>query len=156
MTALDILTRCRTGGSEIEHISESIEMRRDALERCTRQLSGLPGGSGGTNDVMASMVGEIVDLEKALARRKRAFAAELCAGVWIVDLLPIPERGIIRGWFIDRKSLAAIAKAENYSISSVKRIRASGIEICREIDAGRMAGFLPEWYERSYINDGSQ
>lgn len=150
MTALDVLERCRSGSREIREMEESIALKRMALEGGSRQLDGMPRGSG-PRDMLSSMACDIADLSRKLDARKQAYSAELCAGAWIVDRLPSAEKRVLGGWFLECKPLKVIAADCSYSISSVRRIRAAGIEACRAIDMRDLTGFLPEWYERAQI-----
>lgn len=149
MTALDVLERCRRAETEIARLTESIELRRTTLEKCSQQITGMPGG-GGVKDSLATMVCEMADLERDLEQRRRAYAAELCAGAWIIDSLPAPEKDVMRGWYIERKNITRIAKECAYSVSSVKRLRRSGAQRCMSIGMSQLTGFLPDWYEETY------
>lgn len=146
MTALDILERCRNGDREIAEMESAISLRQDILARCGGQDAGM-------TDAQRVMARETDELQAALDRRRRAYSAELCAGAWIVDTLPMPERSIMRAWYLDRKSLSSIARNAHYSISSVKRLRGSGRSICSGIDMQTLAGFLPDWYDGIYGGD---
>lgn len=145
LTALDVLRRCRDGAAEMAAMEDAILFRRATLERCTQRLSGMPQG-GGMEGKMSEIICEVCDLEKALDARKRAHAAELCAGVWIMDLLPAEERDVLRGLYIEGSSLSAIARRKQISASSAKRYRQSGEERCAALYMDELAGYLPEWY----------
>lgn len=151
LTALDILQRCLDGVAEIKDIECAIQFRRDLLERCTQQISGMPGGSNGIEDKMAEVVCEIGELEQKRVIRKREHVAEMCAGMWIVERLPPEERNVLRDLYLEGKSLRAAARNIGYSESSVKRFKISGEQKCAETYMHTLVGFLPEWYERTEI-----
>lgn len=149
MTALEILERCRNGERELHDLEASIAMRQAVLARCAE----LPKAPDAAPETMAA---EAAALSRKLERRRRAYAAELRAGVWIVDLLPSGERDVMRGWYLEKKSVGQIAVRTHYSDSSVKRLRAAARERCRDMDMSDLAGFLPEWYESGIDGDAEE
>ena len=139
MTALDILERCRSGEREIRDLEASIALRQEVLARCDAHTP--------DDGIAETLAVETDALSRALEQRKMAYSAELCAGAWILDLLPFSEKGVMRGWYLESKSIGRIAAELHYSSSSVKRLRASGRARCRNMDMAVLTGFLPEWYE---------
>lgn len=147
MTALEILERCRSGEQEIHDLETSVAMRRAVLARC-----GEPPKPSDT--ALETLSTETAAFGSKLERRKRFYSAELRAGVWIVELLPAGQRDVMRGWYLEKKSIGQIAVKTHYSTSSVKRLRAIGRERCRSMDMSDLAGFLPEWYEVGDVDCG--
>lgn len=141
MTALEILERCRNGDREIRELESSIALRRDVLERCA-------SNSPSDSNISGHLAMEADAITRTLEQRKMAYSAELCAGAWILDLLPSVEKDVMRGWYLEHKSIGRIAAELHYSASSVKRLRASGRARCRGMEMAALTGFLPEWYER--------
>lgn len=149
LTALDILQRCLDGPDDLKEIEDAIQFRRDTLDRCTQQISGMPHGGSGIEDKLAELVCEIGEFEQKKMLRKREHGAEMCAGLWIVERLPAGERDVMRRIYLERKSLRAAAREMGYSESSAKRFKVSGEQKCTEMKMISMIGFLPEWYERA-------
>ena len=149
LTALDILRRCKEGPDTIRELEDLIRFRRDTVERCTQQFSNTPHSGGGVYDKVGELSCEIVELQRQVDLRKREYAAEQCAVLWIVERLPTVEQRVLRGWYLEKKSLRAIAAEICYSDSSVKRFRDAGERRCAEMNMDMLVGFLPEWYERA-------
>lgn len=148
LNALDILRRCMDGDADIQRIEDSINIRRDTLTRCTQSISGMPRGSSGVEDKMAETICEIAELEQRRTERKREHAAEMCAGMWIVERLPPDERIALKCIYLEGKSIRGTARAMGYSDSSVRRFIQAGERRCAEMYMDSMVGFLPEWYEQ--------
>lgn len=146
LNALEILERCRGGADEIRQMEDTLAFRRDTLTRCTQSVTGMPRG-GAMEDKIGTLTAELMDGTQRLNRRRRAHAAERCAAVWILDMLPERERAVMQRYYCQNMTLRAIAAEIHYSLSSVNRFRARGEAICAEITPEQMAGFLPEWYE---------
>lgn len=139
MNALTVLERCRAGFAEIEQMETAIATREDVRARCAAY---------GDEQQAAALDGELAALYSTLEVRRRAHAAELCAGVWILDMLPSAERAIMNGWYMQRSSMPEIARQLNYSLSTAKRYRTSAMQRCADMTGTDMAGFLPDWYDR--------
>ena len=148
LTALDILNRCRNGWGDISSLRSAIDMREDALHRCTQQISGMPRGGSGIEDKMAEIICEIHDLNQMLDRRRREYAAEQCASIWILECLPLNEREVMRLWYLELVSVNDIAAIRSCSVSGVKRLKQAGEQKCAKMCMEALNGFLPEWYEK--------
>lgn len=148
LSALDILRRCMNGDADIRRIEDSISIRRDTLTRCTQSISGMPRGGSGVEDKMAETICEIAELEQRRTERKREHAAEMCAGMWIVERLPPDERTALKCIYLEGRGIRGTARAMGYSDSSVRRFIQSGERRCSDMHMDCMVGFLPEWYEQ--------
>lgn len=147
VNGLELLKRCRDGYQEIDLLNDSIQFRRDSLERCTQRISGIPHSKGGIYDKISEITAEVDELERQCTARKEAHAAELCAAVWVLDRLCRYERDVIQLLYFDRVSIRIAARTLGYSESSIKRFKAAGEAKCKEVQQDDLRGLLPEWYK---------
>lgn len=137
MNALEILERCRGAGVEIKNLELSLSLRQDVVRQCNAQGCGVPD----------AIMNEIVKLSCDLDQRRRRYAVELCAGTWIVDALPYTEKKVIRGWYLEGKSMGQLVDELHYAPTSIKRYRKRGQDRCRKMPMDTIQAILPEWYE---------
>lgn len=146
LTGLDILTRCKNGLQDIDTLNDMIQFRRDSLDRCASCLDGIPHATSGVHDRFADLLAQIDQLEKRCTLRKRQHAAELCAGIWILERLPILECHTLKLIYLDGFTICAAGHSLGYSDSSVRRFKASGEKKCAAMPWDSIQRFLPDWY----------
>ena len=149
ITAMEILERCRRAEADKRRLRERVDMYRDAAGRMTASLDGIGARGTGETDHMATIVGEIDEVERQLARREREHAAETAAACQLLDLLPPLECAICNRYYVRRETLRAIALNMGYSYGYVRACKTDACRQLREVDEADMLAMLPAWY----IND---
>ena len=146
ITAMEILERCRRAGADTQRLREKIGMFRDAAGRMTSSIDGVGSRSTGESDHMATLMGEIDEVERQLRQREREYAVEISAACQLLDALPPMECQVLNRYYVRRETLNAIAVGMGYSYSYVRTLKTSGRDALRQVPEGAVARMLPEWY----------
>lgn len=128
MTAKQYLSQLRWLDGEIQTKQmELLELRARAEGCSAKELTGMPGGSGGS-DRIGDTVSKIVDLENYIKRQvEKLYELQLLIAEQI-DLLPDPlQRNILHRKYILRQNWQQIAEALCYSEPSCFRIHGNAL-----------------------------
>jgi len=98
-----------------------IRRLRDAAERITTQLTGMPRGSSG-EDKLAAIVSEIADLETELCEKIVRIEREMQEADKLIDELPDEtHRRLLRLRYYEGLSWKKIGKLMHYDVSTLIR-----------------------------------
>ena len=98
-----------------------IRRLRDASERITTQLTGMPRGSSG-EDRLAAIVSEITDLETELCEKIVKIEREMQEADKLIDELPdATHRRLLRLRYYEGLSWKKIGKIMHYDVSTLLR-----------------------------------
>lgn len=147
MDAMMILRRCRNAEEDLRRIRQRIRQRREAMTGISGPSADPSGGSRGSEpDKLGRMVADLDALERKLAAREQARAVETAAACVLLDGLPDLENRVLYRYYVRVESVPAVAKAMKYSEGYVRRIKARGERMMREVPAEAVAAALPAWY----------
>lgn len=146
LTANEILDRCRRAEADKRRLRERVEMFRDTAGRMTAGLDGIGARSTGESDHMATIMGEIDAVERALRQRDREYTAEVAAACQLLDLLPALECSVLSRYYVHGQGLRAIAQELGYSYNYVRNRKAAGCHQLEGLDGEYVARLLPGWY----------
>ena len=146
LTALEILERCRRAEAEQQRLREKRESYLDAATGMGIRLDGIGSRGSGGQDRMGSIVGEIDAVERALKRRSEEYAAEVLAAGRLLDLLPVQERRVLRGCYLQKLPLKNVAAELGYSYGYVRSLKAAGRRRLGSVPVREVEALLPEWY----------
>lgn len=146
LTAMVIMERCRSAERELRMLGERAARYRDATQRLTSTLDGVGARGTGESDRLSAIIGEIDELERRMACRKKEYSAEVAAAMRLADMLPGMECVIIGRYYIGRQTLKAIAAELKYSYGYVRSCKSDGCARLREVPEGTVLGLLPGWY----------
>ena len=131
MKAITILKRCRDAEGEIERLEVSIRQREDILTNIAAP-QGDPNGGGratGDSDKTGRVTADKIDLEKRLQDRREALAVELASASALLDMVPSLESRILHRYYVQRKTVAMIARELKYQTGYAKRKKREGERI---------------------------
>lgn len=121
--------QCRDGAAAVEAQKQKIQRIRDAAEKCTQSLSGMPSG-GGSGDKVGDTVAkldmeerELQQMEQRLALLKMNATFKAYAGA--IDPETIRQGDCIRMFYIENKRQPVIVDTlglcENSEVSKIIR-----------------------------------
>ena len=152
MKAITILKRCRDAEGEIERLDVSIRQKADILTNIAAP-QGDPNGGGhgsGSGDKTGRVMADKIDLERRKKEREEALMVELAAASALLDMVPSLESRILHRYYVQRKSMAVIAKELKYQLGYSKRKKREGERILDLLSPERVRETLPVWYVKKY------
>lgn len=152
MKAITILRRCRDANEEIDRLDVSIRQKADILTNIAAP-QGDPNGGGrtqGAGDKVVRVMADKIDLERRKKDREEALMVELAAASALLDMVPSLESRILHRYYVQRKSLAVIARELNYQSGYTKRKKREGERILDLLSPERVREVLPVWYIKKY------
>lgn len=125
------LERCRAAKGEIESIRERIEGIKSDRERMTQAITGMPTGSGKSQNKTEDLTIKLIELEEQLAARIRQRETEIKAVETWIEMLKPYQQNVIRWRYINGWPWRKVARKTGYTIDGVLKINAAvkkGIE----------------------------
>ena len=145
MTALELMTRLRGRGEEIEKLNEMLSIRRDAAMRVTSRPPDSVGGGGGGEDSMARYAAQIDELLTSVARVKQLWQAEMDACIKLSDRLQGTKKKLFYSYYAKSWTLYHISKHLGISEGYVRKLK---VQVDGELEKMTISpGMLPEWYD---------
>lgn len=145
MTALELMTRLRGRGEEVEKLNEMLSIRRDAATRVTSRPPDSVGGSGGGEDSMARYVAQADELLGRIARVKRLWQAEMDACIKLSDCFDGTKKKLFYSYYAKRWTLYHISKSLGISEGYARKAKGQVDGELEKMDV--KPGMLPEWYD---------
>ena len=149
MNAIEILNRCRDAQRDIKRLDERLARLRECASSSTSCMDRIGGRSSGVGDKVSTFAVDIADIEDQIAKRKRAYEAEMLAACKIVDMLPESECVVLYRYYVQGQTQGGIAAALNYSVSYVKRKKQDGLKLAEQIAPAAVDALLPAWYVKA-------
>lgn len=150
MTMMELLAACRRHGRDADSLADRIEEMEAAATSATMAVGGA-GGHAGPSDKYSAYMARKDELERRLKAARRALAAEQMAAILLTGELPDQQRKALRGYYVNGKSAAAIARDSGYSVSSVYKAMAEGKAALAALPEARIEEALPGWYVAKYL-----
>jgi len=147
ITALEILERCRNAPDDLK----KLEAQKARLWECAQGMRGQDLGrigSPGTAepDKMSAFSAEIDAVERLIAKRLKEKAAEEKAACLLIAFIPAIMGEVLYRYYVVGTSLAAIATHCKYHPSYVRKLKARGDSLVKNVLENEVTGMLPEWY----------
>ena len=147
MNAEEVFARCRRADDEIATMRADIARYREIATNVTPKLDAIGGGRGGAaKDGVATYAVELARLQAQLEQREREKAAEEVASTRLIGMLPPTVRSVLHRYYVMRETLNLVAVHEKYSYGYIRKMKADGVRMAREIGEGAVRGVLPGWY----------
>lgn len=150
MTMMELLAACRRHGRDADSLADRIEEMEAAATSATMAMGGA-GGHAGPSDKYSAYMARKDELERRLKAARRALAAEQMAAILLTGELPDQQRKAIRGYYLNGKSAACIARESGYSVSAVYKAMAEGKAALAALPDSRVEEALPGWYVAKYL-----
>lgn len=117
--------------SEVERLEEELAEWRSKAEKMTRELSGMPSGSGG-GDKVPACVEKIWELERKLSAKLSDAVEQRQAIERAIESLPDEKKQLMRYRYIDGMKWEKVAVEMNLEYRWVLRIHGRALqEICK-------------------------
>lgn len=117
--------------SEAERLEEELAEWRSKAEKMTRELSGMPSGSGG-GDKVPACVEKIWELERKLSAKLSDMVEQRQAIERAIESLPDKKKQLMRYRYIDGMKWEKVAVEMNMEYRWVLRIHGRALqEICK-------------------------
>lgn len=117
--------------SEVERLEEELAEWRSKAEKMTRELSGMPSGSGG-GDKVPACVEKIWELERKLSAKLSDMVEQRQAIERAIESLPNKQKQLMRYRYIDGMKWENVAVEMNMEYRWVLRIHGRALqEICK-------------------------
>ena len=117
--------------SEVERLEEELAEWRSKAEKMTRELSGMPSGSGG-GDKVPACVEKIWELERKLSAKLSDMVEQRQAIERAIEALPDKQKQLMHYRYIDGMKWEKVAAEMNMEYRWVLRIHGRALqEICK-------------------------
>ncbi len=117
--------------SEVERLEEELAEWRSKAEKMTRELSGMPSGSGG-GDKVPACVEKIWELERKLSAKLSDMVEQRQAIERAIEALPDKQKQLMHYRYIDGMKWEKVAVEMNMEYRWVLRIHGRALqEICK-------------------------
>lgn len=117
--------------SEVERLEEELAGWRSKAEKMTRELSGMPSGSGG-GDKVPACVEKIWELERKLSAKLSDMVEQRQAIERAIEALPDKQKQLMHYRYIDGMKWEKVAVEMNMEYRWVLRIHGRALqEICK-------------------------
>lgn len=117
--------------SEVERLEEELAEWRSKAEKMTRELSGMPSGSGG-GDKVPACVEKIWELERELSAKLAGMVEQRKEIERAIEALPDKQKQLMRYRYIDGMKWEKVAVEMNMEYRWVLRIHGRALqEICK-------------------------
>ncbi|MGN0663953.1 MAG: sigma factor-like helix-turn-helix DNA-binding protein [Negativibacillus sp.] len=117
--------------SEAERLEEELAYWRSKAEKMTRELSGMPSGSGG-GDKVPACVEKIWELERDLSAKLAGMVEQRQEIERAIEALPDKQKQLMRYRYIDGMKWEKVAVEMNMEYRWVLRIHGRALqEICK-------------------------
>lgn len=117
--------------NEVERLEEELAEWRSKAEKMTRELSGMPSGSGG-GDKVPACVEKIWELERKLSAKLSDMVEQRQAIERAIESLPDKKKQLMRYRYIDGMKWEKVAVEMNMEYRWVLRIHGRALqEICK-------------------------
>lgn len=117
--------------NEVERLEEELAEWRSKAEKMTRELSGMPSGSGG-GDKVPACVEKIWELERELIAKLSDAVEQRRAIERAIEALPDKQKQLMRYRYIDGMKWEKVAVEMNMEYRWVLRIHGRALqEICK-------------------------
>lgn len=117
--------------NEAERLEEELAYWRSKAEKMTRELSGMPSGSGGRDKVPAC-VEKIWELERELSAKLAGMVEQRQAIERAIEALPDKQKQLMRYRYIDGMKWESIAEKMNRTTRWVEILHGRALQIlCR-------------------------
>lgn len=117
--------------NEVERLEEELAEWRSKAEKMTRELSGMPSGSGG-GDKVPACVEKIWELERKLSAKLSDMVEQRQAIERAIEALPDKQKQLMRYRYIDGMKWEKVAVEMNMEYRWVLRIHGRALqEICK-------------------------
>lgn len=117
--------------NEVERLEEELAEWRSKAEKMTRELSGMPSGSGG-GDKVPACVEKIWELERELNTKLSDMVEQRQAIERAIEALPDKQKQLMRYRYIDGMKWEKVAVEMNMEYRWVLRIHGRALqEICK-------------------------
>ena len=117
--------------NEAERLEEELAEWRSKAEKMTRELSGMPSGSGG-GDKVPACVEKIWELERKLSAKLSDMVEQRQAIERAIEALPDKQKQLMRYRYIDGMKWEKVAVEMNMEYRWVLRIHGRALqEICK-------------------------
>lgn len=117
--------------SEVERLEEELAEWRSKAEKMTRELSGMPSGSGG-GDKVPACVEKIWELERKLSAKLSDMVEQRQAIERAIEALPDNQKQLMHYRYIDGMKWEKVAVEMNMEYRWVLRIHGRALqEICK-------------------------
>ena len=134
MTTEEVKTWLRSYGylkNEAERLEEELACWRSKAEQMTRELSGMPSGSGG-GDKLPTCVEKILELERELNAKLSKMVEQRKEIERAIEALPDKQKQLLRYRYIDCMKWEKVAVEMNMEYRWVLRIHGRALqEICK-------------------------
>lgn len=134
MTTEEVKTWLRSYGylkNEAERLEEELACWRSKAEQMTRELSGMPSGSGG-GDKLPTCVEKILELERELNAKLSKMVEQRKEIERAIEALPDKQKQLLRYRYIDGMKWERIAEKMNRTTRWVEILHGRALQIlCR-------------------------
>lgn len=144
-----VLERCLQAEHDIKELEASYQLAKDVATSVGQRLedTGDRHAVGTHNERVANSGCELAEIAKAIEARRMARTAEVLAVARMIKRLPALLGKVVNLYYIERKSLQAIAGTLGYSYGYTRQLRVDALGRLGEIPDDDVAGMLPEGYE---------